>query len=51
MGRKKCNTLKNSIERQLRSVLHINFEKAYDHMNWGFLDNVLSKKGTNEDIG
>ena len=26
-------------------VFKIDFEKAYDHMNWDFLDHVLEKKG------
>ena len=26
-------------------VLKIDFEKAYDHVDWGFLDHVLERKG------
>ena len=26
-------------------VFKINFEKAYDHVDWGFLDHVLERKG------
>ena len=26
-------------------VFKINFEKAYDHVDWGFLDHVLQRKG------
>ena len=26
-------------------VLKIDFEKAYDHMSWDFLDHVLEKRG------
>ena len=26
-------------------VFKIDFEKAYDHVNWDFLDHVLEKKG------
>ncbi|KAJ9695822.1 hypothetical protein PVL29_011012 [Vitis rotundifolia] len=28
-----------------RVVFKINFEKAYDHVDWGFLDHVLERKG------
>ena len=28
-------------------VFKINFEKAYDHVDWGFLDHVLERKGFN----
>lgn len=27
------------------AVLKIDFEKAYDHVDWGFLDQVLERKG------
>ena len=26
-------------------IFKIDFEKAYDHVNWDFLDHVLEKKG------
>ena len=26
-------------------VFKIDFEKAYDHVDWGFLDHVLQRKG------
>ena len=26
-------------------VFKIDFEKAYDHVDWDFLDNVLERKG------
>ena len=26
-------------------VFKIDFKKAYDHMDWGFLDHVLERKG------
>ena len=28
-----------------RVVFKIDFEKAYDHVNWGFIDHVLERKG------
>ena len=28
-------------------VFKIDFEKAYDHVDWGFLDHVLERKGFN----
>ena len=28
-----------------RVVFKIDFEKAYDHVDWGFLDHVLERKG------
>ena len=29
-------------------VFKINFEKAYDHVDWGLLDHVLERKGFNQ---